>query len=104
MRPPIRKLPKTKSVPPEPQTEVGISEEFITLGQLLKFENLIGTGGEARHFLSENPVWINGEQDDRRGRKLRPGDSVRVPGIGLYTIREKTADDPANTLNESTDA
>ena len=104
MRPPIRKLPKTKQAPQEPETQVGISEEFITLGQLLKSENLIGTGGEARHFLSENPVWINGEQDDRRGRKLRPGDSVRVSGVGLYIIREKTADEVANATNESADA
>lgn len=57
---------------------VTISTEYITLGQLLKYVGLIDFGGEAKSFLSANTVYVNGEADNRRGRKLRPGDHVRI--------------------------
>lgn len=53
--------------------------EFITLGQLLKAANVVGGGGEAKALLAEGGVMINGEEDNRRGRKLRPGDVVVLP-------------------------
>ena len=87
MRPPIRKAARPKAPPvAEPISEVGIRDEYITLQQLLKWENLIGTGGEAKHFLANNSITMNGEAEDRRGRKLRVGDSIRVPGVGIYNI------------------
>ena len=53
-------------------------EPFITLGVLLKITGLIDTGGQAKCFLSENKVLVNGEEDNRRGRKLYHGDVVEV--------------------------
>ena len=50
--------------------QVTISTEFVTLGQFLKLANLIQTGGEAKFYLQEHEVRINGEVDNRRGRKL----------------------------------
>ena len=47
------------------RTEVFITSEFITLGQFLKFENLIESGGSVKFFLEEIPVFINNEQDNR---------------------------------------
>ena len=61
-------------------TEIKISSEFITLGQFLKFADIIESGGEAKLFLSQNDVFINDELDMRRGRKLRPGDKVVILG------------------------
>jgi S4 domain protein YaaA len=66
--------------------KIKIDTEFITLGQFLKLADVIQTGGMAKWFLSENEIFINGEQDQRRGRKLRPGDKVRIPGFGEYLI------------------
>lgn len=57
---------------------IKISTPYITLGQLLKLTNLIGNGGEAKSFLAEHEVLVNGEVDCRRGRKLYPGDKVTV--------------------------
>lgn len=57
-----------------------ISTEFITLTQLLKIEDFISSGGEAKFFLSKNKVFINGELDTRRGKKLYVGDEVKVLG------------------------
>ena len=52
--------------------------EFITLGQLLKEMGVIETGGQAKWFLRENSVLLNGSPEDRRGKKLRVGDVVVV--------------------------
>jgi ribosome-associated protein len=65
---------------------IGISTEYITLGQFLKLVECIGTGGEVKHFLQEKKVLINAEPDNRRGRKLRVGDQVEVEGCGLFSI------------------
>ena len=66
--------------------EIKIDSEFITLGQFLKFADVISTGGEAKAFLSQNDVYINGELDVRRGRKLRPGDHITILGES-YSIK-----------------
>ena len=58
--------------------KVNISSEYITLGQFLKYVGIIDCGSYAKQFLLENNVFINGEQDQRRGRKIYPGDVVKV--------------------------
>jgi ribosome-associated protein len=63
-----------------------INTEFITLGQFLKVADVIQSGGMAKWFLSENDIFINGEQDQRRGRKLRAGDKIQIPGFGEFLI------------------
>ena len=60
--------------------EITIYTEFITLGQLLKIANIISSGGEAKYFLSENFALVNGDKDNRRGRKLYKGDKVVILG------------------------
>ncbi|MBG9541491.1 hypothetical protein ABE29_01015 [Cytobacillus firmus] len=67
-------------------TEIQIDTEYITLGQFLKAADVIQTGGMAKWFLSEYEVFINGEQDQRRGRKLRTGDKIEIPDVGEFTI------------------
>ncbi|BBH23382.1 hypothetical protein Back11_47270 [Paenibacillus baekrokdamisoli] len=66
--------------------EVEISTEYIALGQFLKLAGCIDTGGAAKFFLQEKKVVINGEPDDRRGRKLYPGDLVEVEGFHVFTV------------------
>ena len=63
-----------------------IDTEFITLGQFLKAADIISTGGMAKWFLSENEILINGEQDQRRGRKLRSGDKIEIQGLDTYIL------------------
>ena len=63
----------------ENMKKISITTEYITLGQFLKLANLISTGGEAKIFLLSNVlILINGEEDRRRGRKLRHGDIIQV--------------------------
>lgn len=57
---------------------IAITTEYITLGQLLKIANVISSGGEAKWFLAENPVLVDGELEARRGRKLYKGMTIKV--------------------------
>ena len=66
---------------------VEIDREFITIGQLLKFENIVESGGMVKMFLSDYAVLVNGEQDERRGRKLYPGDVVEIEEVGIFEIK-----------------
>jgi ribosome-associated protein len=50
----------------------------ITLGQALKFANVVGSGGEAKVLIQTGEVRVNGEVETRRGLKLREGDVVEV--------------------------
>ncbi len=59
---------------------VPITTEYIKLDQLLKLSQIVGSGGEARLFIFENDIFVNNEKENRRGRKLRPGDLVMVLG------------------------
>jgi ribosome-associated protein YbcJ (S4-like RNA binding protein) len=58
----------------------------LTLGQFLKVQGLIGSGGEAKFFLTEHNVTINGVRRTERGAKLVDGDTVKVDGTA-WTIR-----------------
>lgn len=67
-----------------------VNTEFITLGQFLKLAEVIQTGGMAKWFLSEHDIFINGEQDQRRGRKLYTGDKVQIAGFGAFVINQES--------------
>lgn len=56
-----------------------INTEYIKLDQFLKLAEIVNSGGEARFYIMENPILVNGESENRRGRKLRPGDIVKIP-------------------------
>lgn len=57
-----------------------IDGEYITLGQFLKEESIISSGGQAKFYLQDNPVTLNGEPESRRGKKLHIGDHLLVDG------------------------
>ena len=57
---------------------IKIYTDYITLGQMLKLAGIIRNGGEAKMFLASNNAYVNGELDNRRGRKLYDGFEVKV--------------------------
>ena len=59
---------------------VPITTEFIKLESFLKLANAVGSGGMAKNFIQNGEVEVNGEPCTMRGKKLRPGDSVRFDG------------------------
>lgn len=50
----------------------------IRLDQFLKLANLVGSGGEAKIIIQDGQVQVNGQVEERRGRKLQEGDTVQV--------------------------
>ncbi|RIW31569.1 S4 domain-containing protein YaaA [Bacillus salacetis] len=71
------------------EKQIAIDTEYITLGQFLKLADVIQSGGMAKWFLSEYEVYVNGEQDQRRGRKLRVGDRVELEENGAFIISDE---------------
>lgn len=65
------------------EQRVKIETEHIKLDALLKFAGAAGTGGEAKLAIQEGEVKVNGEVCLMRGKKLRPGDRVELPGLAL---------------------
>ena len=53
-----------------------IHTEFIKLQDLLKFANLVESGGEAKERIQAGEVTVGVEVCTQRGRKIRPGDDV----------------------------
>lgn len=68
---------------------IDISTDYITLGQFLKLADCISTGGEAKRFLLERSVLVNDEPENRRGRKLYPGDRVKVEAVGSFAVARR---------------
>lgn len=67
---------------------VPITEEFITLGQFLKYVDLITTGGQAKWYLQEYVVYVDGKLEQRRGRKLYSNTRVEIPGEDVFILKQ----------------
>ena len=68
--------------------KIAIHTPYITLGQFLKLANIITNGGEAKVYLSYNTPLVDGEKENRRGRKLYPGMKVFVEGEEFQIVEE----------------
>ena len=53
---------------------------------LLKLAGLVDHGSEARAFLADRQVLVNGEPEQRRGRQLHPGDVVTAGAQELCVV------------------
>ncbi len=83
------------------EQSVPIRGELITLGQLIKLLNLVTSGAEVKMFLMQTDISVNGEAENRRGRKLHPGDVIRVQGqkpVRLVDSPEGSTADPADRV------
>ena len=67
--------------------EVKIKDEFIKLGQLLKLAGVVEDGVEAKYVIQDGLVLVNGEREERRGKKIYENDLVRFPGEEIKVIR-----------------
>ena len=56
--------------------EINISEDYITLGELLKYSGFVITGGVAKQMIKDGLVLVNNQVETRRGRKIYRGDKV----------------------------
>ena len=66
--------------------KINISSEYITLGQFIKYANIVSSGGMAKAILAEYTIYVNDILEARRGKKLYPGDKIVIKGFGDYRI------------------
>lgn len=57
---------------------ISITTDFIKLDQILKFSGIAEDGADAKFMILEGKVCVNGRVEERRGRKIRKGDIVKV--------------------------
>ncbi len=66
--------------------KIAISSEYITLGQFMKFIDVIPSGGMVKFVLQEYTIYVNDVLESRRGKKLYPGDKILIKTIGEFRI------------------
>ncbi|HEL1725668.1 TPA: S4 domain-containing protein YaaA [Streptococcus suis] len=59
--------------------EFKLFDDYITLQALLKTTGILHSGGAIKGFLEENTILFNGEDEKRRGKKIRVGDVITLP-------------------------
>lgn len=60
--------------------KIQIRDEYITLGQFLKFAGCVSSGIDAKMVIKDGLVLVNGEVETRRGKKLRTNDQIEFNG------------------------
>lgn len=66
-----------------------VKGEYIQLNQLLKLENIVSTGGEARQLIEHGMVRVNGVVESAIRKKIKTGDKVEANGEILLVETEE---------------
>ena len=78
---------KVKAVPHKKET-VKINTQFIQLQSFLKFKGIAETGGQAKEFIQDGKIRVNGEVCTARGKKIRPGDIISAFAVDYEITNE----------------
>lgn len=78
---------KVKAVPHKKET-VKINTDFIHLQSFLKFKGIAETGGQAKEFIQDGIIRVNGEVCTARGKKIRPGDIISAFAVDYEITNE----------------
>ena len=60
--------------------QIKIKDEYIKLGQALKLAGLVSSGVEAKVVIQDGEIFVNGERELQRGKKLHAGDVISFNG------------------------
>ncbi len=71
-------------------TTVEIIKEPVELYKILKFEGLVSSGGEAKSVIADGRVFVNGEIETRKRRKIIAGDFIEFAGDQMHIQLQKT--------------
>ncbi len=66
--------------------EITIHDEYIKLGQALKLAGLASSGVEAKMMILDGLVTVNGQTEERRGKKLVTGDVFCLDGNEVKVV------------------
>lgn len=78
---------KVKAVPHKKE-KVKINTDFIQLQSFLKFKGIAETGGQAKEFIQDGIIRVNGEVCTARGKKIRPGDIISAFAVDYEITNE----------------
>ncbi len=68
--------------------EIKINTEYITLGKVMKYANMVDSGAIAKILIKDGEVIVNGEVEMRRGKKLYQNDEILFDGITYKIVYE----------------
>jgi len=74
------------------QRVVELKTEPTELYKILKFENMVQSGGEAKFVISENRVRVNGDIETRKRRKIVSGDIIEFEGNIIRIVVRRSSD------------
>jgi len=63
--------------------EVEITKEPVELYKILKFEGMVGSGGEAKMVVADGQVLVNGEVETRKRKKIVAGDIIEFGDVKI---------------------
>lgn len=66
--------------------QIKIDEDFIRLDNLLKFQNVVSSGGHAKIVIQNGEVKVDGEICTMRGKKLRKGNTVEYEEYSFIIV------------------
>lgn len=66
--------------------EFKLTKEFIELNKLLKFMNIVESGGEANNLIVSGEVLVNEQTEFQKRKKLRNGDIVKIGNLEIKII------------------
>ena len=66
--------------------QIEISTEFIKLDSFLKWAAIVSSGAEAKMYILDELVKVNGEICVQRGKKLYKGDIVEFNGESYKVV------------------
>jgi ribosome-associated protein len=79
---------------------ISIHTDYIKLNQFLKWANAVSSGAHANRMILDGLVSVDGEIENKRGKKIFPGNCVEVKGVGSYlVVREGSAGLASNRIS-----
>ena len=78
---------------PQPIDRILINKEPIDLSKLLKLDNVVSGGGEAKILIAEGGVKLNGEVETRKRKKVFVGDVVEYLDRAIQVILKTPLDE-----------
>ena len=76
----------------DPMAKIAINKEPIDLNKLLKLDNVVSGGGEAKLLIADGGVTLNGEVETRKRKKVFAGDIVQYMDRTIQVVVEPPAD------------
>jgi len=79
---------------PEPVANVTIQKEPIDLSKLLKLDNVVSGGGQAKVLIADGGVKLNGSVETRKRKKIYAGDVVEYLDRVIQVVLETPLEPP----------